>query len=191
MGNTGIRVGRVSAVDYATGMAQVVYVDKGQSVTTKMPCINYNDEYKMPKVGSMVAVAHLENGSSRGVIIGNVWNQKNIPPEQGKALYRKDFSNTSGAAYIRYSDDTGEYMIHAPSLILNGLTGARITGAVIEVEANASVMIMTPIFSVESLDGISVKAESDIELEDAVYKTTLSEIMDRLEALDGNKSARK
>lgn len=240
MAKTGIRTGRVSSVNYATGMVQVVYVDKGQSVTTEMPCLNFNDEYKMPAVGSLVAVAHLENGSSRGVVLGNVWNRKGTPPEQGKELYRKDLSHTAGAAYIRYSDSSGEYMVHAPSVILNGLIGARITGAVVEIGAGTSAKIVTPVFSIEapeiSISGgeggavelkneadlsfssaekkveaeikellvkvletysleaaeeISLKTESNLQLEDATYKTTLSAILRRLEALDGDSSARK
>ena len=113
MAETGIRTGRVSAVNYATGMMQVPY-------------LNFNDEYKMPAVGSLVAVAHLENGSSRGVVLGNVWNRKSVPPEQGKTLYRKDLSRTAGAAYVRYSDESGEYMVHAPAVILCGNCDAGI-----------------------------------------------------------------
>ena len=240
MAETGIRTGRVSVINYATGMVQVVYVDKGKSVTAEIPCLNFNDEYKMPAVGSLVAVAHLENGSSRGIVLGNVWNRKSVPPEQGKTLYRKDLSRTAGAAYVRYSDDSGEYMVHAPAVILNGITKAHITGAVVEIEANSSAAIVTPVFSLEApeiaisggeggaveikneadltfssaekkveaeikevlikalesysleaAEEISLKTESNIELEDATYKTTLSSILSRLEALDGNSSARK
>ncbi len=240
MADTGIRVGKVSSVNYQTGMAQIVYTDKGQAVTAEMPLLNYNDEYNMPTVGSQVAVAHLENGSSRGVILGNVWDKKNTPAESGSGLYRKDFSKTTGAAYARYSDESGEYIIHAPAATLNGLNSAKVTGAVVELSASGSVAVVTPLFSLDApavkitggedgkaeitneaditftssekgieaeiksiltkvLEGfslevteaLSVKTDEDLELEDASFKTTLSKILKRLEALDGDSSARK
>ena len=46
-------------------------------------------------------------------------------------------------------------------------------------------------YSLEAAEEISLKTESNIELEDATYRTTLSSILSRLEALDGNSSARK
>lgn len=131
-------------------------------------------------------------------------------------------------------------MVHAPSVILNGLIGARITGAVVEIGAGTSAEVVTPVFSIEapeiSISGgeggavelkneadlsfssaekkveaeikevlvkalesyslevaeeISLKTESNLQLEDATYKTTLSAILRRLEALDGDNSARK
>ena len=70
MANSEIRVGRVSAVNYDKGMIRVTYRDKDDSVTGEFPMLTNNDEYRMPKVGQDVLVAHLSNGSSRGAIIG-------------------------------------------------------------------------------------------------------------------------
>lgn len=67
MANSEIRIGRVSSINYETGMARVTYRDKDETVTTEFPMLNFNDEYRMPKVGQDVMVAHLSNGSSRGV----------------------------------------------------------------------------------------------------------------------------
>lgn len=100
MANSEIRIGKVSSVDYPSGMAKVTYRDKDESVTMDYPMMNFNDEYRMPEPGQYVAVAHLSNGSSRGVILGTVWNKKNIPQETGKELYRKDFSRKKDAAYM-------------------------------------------------------------------------------------------
>ena len=110
MANSEIRIGRVSSVNYETGMARVTYRDKDETVTSEFPMTTNNEEYRMPEIGQQVLVAHLSNGSSRGAIIGTVWNQKNAPKESGKGLYRKDLSAYKDAAYVRYSDETGEYL---------------------------------------------------------------------------------
>ena len=71
-------------------MIRVTYHDKDDSVTAEYPLLTNNDEYIMPEVGQDVIVTHLSNGSSRGAIIGTLWNKKHIPHETGKGLYRKE-----------------------------------------------------------------------------------------------------
>lgn len=118
MSNTDIRIGKVSSVDYENGMLRVVYNDKGQSVTANLPYASLNNEYKMPKVGESVLVAHLSNGSSRGVVVGGYWNKSNKPKESGQGLYRKDLSSTPGEAMYRYDSKTGIYLLKAPTVEL-------------------------------------------------------------------------
>ncbi|MDE7248257.1 MAG: phage baseplate assembly protein V, partial [Lachnospiraceae bacterium] len=72
MANSEIRIGKISSVDYATGMARVTYRDKDDSVTVNLATANFNDEYRMPEPGQEVIVAHLSNGSSRAVLLGTV-----------------------------------------------------------------------------------------------------------------------
>ena len=121
MANSEIRVGRVSSVNYETGMARITYWDKDETVTSEFPMLNYNNEYRMPEVGRDVMVAHLSNGTSRGVILGTLWNERYAPLETGAALYRKDFSRKKDAAYVRYNDKLGEYLIKVANLHLNGV----------------------------------------------------------------------
>lgn len=140
-----IRIGKVSSIDYENGMLRVVYNDRGQAVTSNLPYASVNSEYKMPEVGEAVLVAHLSNGSSRGVVVGGYWNKSNRPVECGEGLYRKELSSTQGEALYRYDSKNKTYLLKAPI----------------------------------------------VELEDDEYKTTLKEIMSRLEALDGNTSSKK
>lgn len=141
MANSEIRIGRVSSVNYETGMARVTYRDKDETVTAEFPMLTNNEEYRMPGIGEQVLVAHLSNGSSRGAIIGTVWNQKNIPKESGKSLYRKDLSAYKDAAYIRYSDETGEYLVKAANLHLNGVNDTLLDGPHVEIAANLSFLL--------------------------------------------------
>ncbi len=143
MANSEIRVGKVSSINYKNGMARVTYRDKDKTVTTEYPLLNYNDEYRMPQIGQQVIVAHLSNGSSRGAIIGTMWNKKNIPAESGKQLYRKDFSRKKDAAYARYDDSTGEYLIKSANLHLNGVNKTILDGPEMEIAANISILIQT------------------------------------------------
>ena len=141
MANSEIRIGRVSSVNYETGMARVTYRDKDETVTSEFPMITNNEEYRMPEIGQQVLVAHLSNGSSRGAIIGTVWNQKNAPQESGKGLYRKDLSSYKDAAYIRYSDETGEYLVKAANMHLNGVNKTLLDGPHVEIAANISLLL--------------------------------------------------
>lgn len=242
MADSEIRIGKVSSVDYEKGMMRVTYKDKDESVTVDFPMLNYNDEYRMPKVGQQVAVAHLSNGSSRGVILGEIWNQRNMPHETGENIYRKDLSRKKNAAYIRYDDKTGEYLIKVANLHLNGINKTVLDGPELEIAANISILLQTdemrmdfPVLiltageeeefrgeiktdvkidqegnKLESLilkavlefveylgikagTEIKVEAGNDIEvsagkalrLKDGKYDTTLTEIMEKLEALGG------
>lgn len=122
MGNE-IRLGKVSAIDYAAGMIRVVYHEKDDSVTRLIPLLS--DEYSMPEVGDQVLVLHLSNGAEAGVVLGRPWSEKNAPPEGEKGLYRKDMARTPGEAMIRYKD--GTLTIKAAKVVVDG--DLEITGS--------------------------------------------------------------
>ncbi len=242
MANSEIRIGKVSSVDHEKGMIRVTYRDKDESVTVDFAMLNYNDEYRMPQIGRQVAVAHMSNGSSRGVVLGEVWNKKNLPHEVGKNLYRKDLSRKKDAAYIRYDDESGEYLVKAANLHLNGVNKTVLDGPELELAANISILMQADEvhmdypelivtageskelhsdvrsdvvvdqednkleatvlkISLEIVEDLKVKAGTEVSVEaggnmqiasagelrlkDGAYDTTLTEIMDRLKALEG------
>lgn len=117
-----IRLGKVSAVDYAAGMIRVAYHEKDDSVTRLVPLLS--DEYFMPEVGDQVLVLHLSNGSEAAVVLGRPWSEKNKPAEGSAGLYRKELARAPGTAMVRYKD--GTLRIKAGSIILEG--NVRITG---------------------------------------------------------------
>ena len=242
------RTGKVSSIDYENGMIQVVYPDKNNAVTTKLPYANFGNEYNMPKIGEQVLVAHLSNGTSRGVVIGGMWNKKNIPKESGKEIYRKELSKTPGAAYIRFNDEDGEYLIRAPVILMHGIDHTDLEGPEVNIAANIktsfespeheavlgsihvvgiengdipiqadnNIKVMMDLADLEALikkvkletleemelaagkdisvateECINVTTGREILLENKRFATTLTEILERLEALDNNTSARK
>lgn len=92
-----VRVGYISAVNYAEGTAQVVYKDRDNAVSPYMPF--FSNEFDPPPVETMVYVIHLENGGTRGVILPPPYSNGNRPPEGASGIWRKDFGDGS---YIRY-----------------------------------------------------------------------------------------
>src|SRR5699024_9831438 len=59
----------------------------------------------------------------------------------GKGLYRKDLSAYKDAAYVRYSDETGEYLVKAANLHLNGVNETLLDGPHVEIAANLSLLL--------------------------------------------------
>ena len=112
-----IRIGKVSSVDYGSGMIKVTYPDLDNSVTDDLPYLTFNDEYKMPKVGASVLVVHLSNGSAMGIVAGTYWNSSHRPPVSGKGVYRKDLAQAIGEAFLQYSGSS--LQIHAPAITLD------------------------------------------------------------------------
>lgn len=172
MAGSEIRIGKVSSVDYKAGMARVTYRDKDDSVTMNLATANFNDEYRMPEPGQDVIVAHLSNGSSRAVLLGTVWNKKNIPTEGGRDLYRKDLSKKRNAAYVRYCDETGEYLVKAANVHINGVNETVLDGPKVEIAANIGILIQTEEMRVD-LSGLEVTGGEENQIS-AKIKTDMS-----------------
>ena len=111
-----IRVGRIHNVDYNSGMVEVIYTDRGNTITSFIPILSMNNEYIMPDIGSMVLVVHLSNGNTAGIVLGTFFNEINKPVSTGKGVYHKEFSNTIGSSYIHFEDD--KLVIYAKDIVL-------------------------------------------------------------------------
>lgn len=137
----GIRIGRISAVNYAAGTVRVLYKDKNEEVTKELPMLA--NEYFMPTVDDMVLVGHLPNGSEAAVVLGRFWSDKNRPPEGRKGLYRKDMSRTPGKAMIWFDETNNAGEIVMPGIGLSGnrvrlegTASATITGGAVSINGN-------------------------------------------------------
>lgn len=111
-----IRFGKISGIDYKTGMVAVTYPDKDDSTSVTMPCLSFGQEYFPPNIGDGVIV--LYTSTNQGVCAGNTWNEKNRPMEGKKGITRKEFSSEPGIAYIQFDATTKRLMIQSPKLIL-------------------------------------------------------------------------
>lgn len=75
-----VRIGKISSVNKATGKVRVMYADKDEEVTGELPVLAAGGALMLPNIGDMVAVLHLPNGSSSGIVIGTFYN-KTITPD--------------------------------------------------------------------------------------------------------------
>lgn len=100
-----IRIGQISSVDKAKGMAKVIYNDRDGAVTKMLPLFSFNGEYKAPQVGQYVLVVHLSNGTEAGCIMGTYWNEAR-PPAAPDATWRKELGQGNGEAFLQYGGGT-------------------------------------------------------------------------------------
>ena len=96
-----IRAGFISAINYEKGTAQVVYKDRDDEVSPYLPF--WSNEYNMPDIDTLVYVVHLQNGSTKGMILIPPFTNEHPPVEGKKGIWRKDFGDGS---YLRYDYET-------------------------------------------------------------------------------------
>lgn len=89
-----VKIGRVSSIDYKTGMIQVLYEDLSDEddVSDYLPYMTFNREYAPPEIGEFVVVFGMSNGTSMGIVGPGFWNEANQPPESDPDVYRKEFA---------------------------------------------------------------------------------------------------
>jgi len=121
MDGKGIRVGRVSSVNYEAGTVDVILRDEEDSVRQGLPV--FSSEYHMPGINDMVVVIFQSNSGSReqGYVVGTPFSEAKKPEVSGKGVYFKRFSDS---AFIRYDPGEDELTIAAGKVsILNGEEG--------------------------------------------------------------------
>lgn len=108
-----VRIGQISSLDRAKGMAKVIYNDRDGAVTKMLPLFSFDGEYKPPDVGQYVLVVHLSNGNEAGCILGTYWNETR-PPAAPDVTWRKELGKGNGEAYMQYGES--ELQIKAGSI---------------------------------------------------------------------------
>ena len=114
-----IRLGKVSSLDPAAGLAQIVYHEKDGEVTRMIPILSpvFSGFYSLPEVGDQVLVLHLSNGSEAGVVLGRPWSGRFPPPEGAEGLVRLDMDRKPGAAMLRYDAKAQDLTLHCDGTI--------------------------------------------------------------------------
>lgn len=84
------RIGRVTKVYPAEGRVKVTFEDSGSS-SLPLAMLTMNKEYSMPNIGDRVVTMHMENGSSKGFVLGTYYGGGMQP--RASAGYRKDFTS--------------------------------------------------------------------------------------------------
>ena len=105
-----LRFGRVSSVDYQTGRVSVYYSDKTKCVTGFLPMLS-NGFFNLPEVGARVAVIHMSQDMSKGVVLGTLWDG-NAPQNAAEGDVRLEIDG--GDSFIAYAKNSGTLTLKAP-----------------------------------------------------------------------------
>lgn len=174
-----IRIGKVSRVDYKTGMVSVVFTDLDDDVTELLPYITFNNEYHPPDVESYVAVMHLSNGPEVAFVLGRFWDGSVDPEKTGKDVYRKELSNTPGKAWIQWDPDKKEITINAENITVKAkkdLTVDSDKNVTVKSDATITVNAESSI-TIQSSGPVTVKAAGACTLSDSGGTTTVGAII--------------
>lgn len=121
-----MRVGKVTNIYPSEGRVKVQYEDE-KSTSLPLAMLTMNQEYSMPSVGDRVVTMHMENGSSKGFVLGTYYGGGMQP--KATSGYRKDFGK---GAYVICSG--GAYRLTASKVNLAS------SGASVSLGANASMV---------------------------------------------------
>ncbi len=105
------RVGKVTNIYPNTGKVKVMYEDS-KSSSLPLAMLTMNGEYSMPNTGDKVVTLHLENGSSKGFVLGTYYGSGT--PPKAKAGYRKDFGEK---VYVTCNE--GSYVLKGEEIVLD------------------------------------------------------------------------
>ena len=114
-----LRFGRVSSVDYQTGRVSVYYSDKTKCVTGFLPMLS-NGLFNLPEVGARVAVIHMSQDMSKGVVLGTLWDG-NAPQNAAEGDWRLEIDG--GDSFIAYAKESGTLTIKAPVVTVEQESG--------------------------------------------------------------------
>lgn len=112
-----VRIGKIGKIDYATGMASVIYTDRNNEASPEYPF--FSNVYEMPKIDDTVVVLMLPNSSTKGFILGVPFSGSKIPAESGQGIFYKEFSDGTS---ILYDPRTKTMDISAKEIVLKKLT---------------------------------------------------------------------
>ena len=106
------RIGKVTKVYPGEGRVKVTFEDSGSS-SLPLAVLTMNKEYSMPSVGDRVITLHMENGTSKGFVLGTYYGGGMQP--KANSGYRKDF--TSGCYAICIG---GSYTLKGSKILFSG-----------------------------------------------------------------------
>ena len=135
-----IRIGEIVSTNPANATARVKIEDADGMPSNPLrityKCSLKNKEYLMPEIGEQVVCLFLPNGLEEGVILGCLYNAKDIPP-----------INKQGVDHITYSDGTViEYDTNTHKLMANVKGDAEIiSSARVDITAAVSITLTAPI----------------------------------------------
>nr|DAQ12830.1 MAG TPA: baseplate assembly protein [Caudoviricetes sp.] len=119
-----IRIGRVSSVHPSEMAVKVVFEDKDNLVSDRLPVLvrgsSKNRDYWLPDVGEQVCCLMLPNGHNAGICLGSFYSESSPPAISDAEKRRIDFS---GGSFIEFDRATGGLTIQCTGdIVVNGRT---------------------------------------------------------------------
>lgn len=119
-----IRIGRVSSVHPSEMAVKVVFEDKDNLVSDKLPVLvrgsSKNRDYWLPDVGEQVCCLMLPNGHNAGICLGSFYSESSPPAIADAEKRRIDFS---GGSFIEFDRTTGGLTVQCTGdIVVNGRT---------------------------------------------------------------------
>lgn len=157
------RIGTVTNIYPFTGKVKVMYEDEGNA-SLPLSMLTMNQEYSMPSVGDRVVTMHMENGSSKGFVLGTYYGGGMQP--KANAGYRKDFGRNAFAVC-----KGGAYQLLAKSISVKGDSRASMAGgnAAVSLDGDAALVGETVVIGSGAMAG---DEESETAEPDTYLKVT-------------------
>ncbi|WP_295163440.1 phage baseplate assembly protein V [Selenomonas sp. F0473] len=123
-----IRMGRVSEVFPAEMAVKVVFEDKDNLVSDKLPVLvrgsSGNRDYWLPDVGEQVCCLMLPNGHNAGICLGSYYAESAPPAVADANIRRIDFADGTYIAYDRAAHTlriqcVGDIIVNGKTIHLN------------------------------------------------------------------------
>lgn len=123
-GRNMIRIGRVSSVHPSEMAVKVVFEDKDNLVSDRLPVLvrgsSKNRDYWLPDVGEQVCCLMLPNGHNAGICLGSFYSESSPPAIADAEKRRIDFS---GGSFIEFDRTTGGLTVQCTGdIVVNGRT---------------------------------------------------------------------
>lgn len=126
------RIGKVTKVYPGEGRVKVTFEDSGSS-SLPLAVLTMNKEYSMPSVGDRVITLHMENGTSKGFVLGTYYGGGMQP--KANSGYRKDF--TSGCYAICIG---GSYTLKGSKILFSGSSASVSLGTKASMVGSEAIM---------------------------------------------------
>lgn len=153
-----VRIGNISSIDYETGLCEVTYPDRDDTVTEKVPFLS-NREYRIPEVENQVVVLHPGDSPEDAVVLGTIWNEKIKPAEGKEKVYRKEYSNEDGQAYRKFDSNEKELTdsVEGKKILKAKSLEIKVGGATVTISESGEVKVNSP-------EGITIVASGELKL---------------------------
>lgn len=108
--------GRISSIDYDSGMADVALQERENQVIPGVPFLSMY--YEMPQPGDVVATLfeEIDGQIGKGIVLGRLFMDGNKPGETGAGIFYKQFTDGAG---VKYTPEKKELEVRVKKVVVD------------------------------------------------------------------------